>query len=122
MYEAGIGIDPLMPTSAYVNELGYMELDKRGAELLFQVLTEREEKQASPSPPTSPSAKRTCSRELVSGGTEVARVPRRAVVGRLNLVKAGNFRAAGSAGFPLPGIPVRHRNGGLWYWLFRYAE
>jgi hypothetical protein len=25
-------------------ELGYMELDKRGAELLFQVLTEREEK------------------------------------------------------------------------------
>jgi chromosomal replication initiation ATPase DnaA len=27
-----------------VDELGYMELDKRGAELLFQVLTEREEK------------------------------------------------------------------------------
>jgi DNA replication protein DnaC len=26
------------------DELGYMELDKRGAELLFQVLTEREEK------------------------------------------------------------------------------
>jgi DNA replication protein DnaC len=25
-------------------ELGYMELDRRGAELLFQVLTEREEK------------------------------------------------------------------------------
>ena len=27
-----------------MDELGYMELDKRGAELLFQVLTEREEK------------------------------------------------------------------------------
>jgi DNA replication protein DnaC len=27
-----------------VDELGYMELDRRGAELLFQVLTEREEK------------------------------------------------------------------------------
>ena len=26
-----------------IDELGYMELDKRGAELLFQVLTEREE-------------------------------------------------------------------------------
>jgi hypothetical protein len=28
----------------YVDELGYMELDRRGAELLFQVPTEREEK------------------------------------------------------------------------------
>jgi DNA replication protein DnaC len=27
-----------------IDELGSMELDKRGAELLFQVLTEREEK------------------------------------------------------------------------------
>jgi DNA replication protein DnaC len=27
-----------------VDELGYMELDRRGAELRFQVLTEREEK------------------------------------------------------------------------------
>ncbi len=27
-----------------LDELGYMELDRRGAELLFQVLTEREEK------------------------------------------------------------------------------
>ena len=27
-----------------IDELGYMELDKRGAEMLFQVLTEREEK------------------------------------------------------------------------------
>ena len=29
-----------------IDELGYMELDRRGAELLFQVLTEREEKSA----------------------------------------------------------------------------
>jgi DNA replication protein DnaC len=28
------------------DELGYLELDRRGAELLFQVLTEREEKSA----------------------------------------------------------------------------
>ena len=27
-----------------IDELGYMELDRRGAEMLFQVLTEREEK------------------------------------------------------------------------------
>ncbi|MDP9989498.1 DNA replication protein DnaC [Arthrobacter oryzae] len=27
-----------------IDELGYMELDRRGAEFLFQVLTEREEK------------------------------------------------------------------------------
>jgi DNA replication protein DnaC len=39
-----------------IDELGYMELDKRGAELLFQVLTEREEKPPSRSPRTSPSA------------------------------------------------------------------
>jgi DNA replication protein DnaC len=30
--------------SSSPDELGYMELDRRGAELLFQVLTEREEK------------------------------------------------------------------------------
>lgn len=32
-----------------IDELGYKELDRRGTELLFQVLTEREEKTASPS-------------------------------------------------------------------------
>jgi len=31
-------------TNAIPDELRYMALDKRGAELLFQVLTEREEK------------------------------------------------------------------------------
>ena len=29
-----------------LDELGYLELDRRGAELLFQVLTEREERSA----------------------------------------------------------------------------
>ncbi len=36
-----------------IDELGYMELDRRGAELLFQVLTERKRKTASRSPPTN---------------------------------------------------------------------
>ncbi len=36
-----------------IDELGYMELDRRGAELLFQVLTEREGPTRSRSPPTS---------------------------------------------------------------------
>jgi DNA replication protein DnaC len=35
-----------------IDELGYMELDRRGAELLFQVLTEWRRKPASPSPAT----------------------------------------------------------------------
>ena len=39
-----------------LDELGYMELDRRGAELLFQVLTEREERPPSRSPATTPSA------------------------------------------------------------------
>jgi DNA replication protein DnaC len=30
--------------SIIVDELGYLQLDRRGAELLFQVLTEREER------------------------------------------------------------------------------
>ena len=37
-----------------IDELGYMELDRRGAELLFQVLTEREEKNGVA--PSAPSA------------------------------------------------------------------
>ena len=36
-----------------IDELGYMELDRRGAELLFQVLTEREEYNSIASPQTS---------------------------------------------------------------------
>jgi hypothetical protein len=43
-----------------LDELGYMELDRRGAELLFQVLTEREER----------SAVGIASNELFSGWTK----------------------------------------------------
>jgi IstB-like ATP binding protein len=43
-----------------LDELGYMELDRRGAELLFQVLTEREER----------SAVAIASNELFSGWTK----------------------------------------------------
>ena len=39
-----------------IDELGYMELDRRGAELLFQVLTERRKRRVSRSRPTSRSA------------------------------------------------------------------
>jgi len=70
-----------------IDELGYMELDRRGAELLFQVLTEREEKNRSPSPPMNHFPKRTCSREPVSGDTEAARVRERGSV-RVRCVSA----------------------------------
>lgn len=51
-----------------LDELGYLELDCRGAELLFQVLTDSpngKRKPRSRSPPTKASAKRTCSGELM---------------------------------------------------------
>lgn len=38
-----------------IDEQGYLELDRRGAEMLFQVLSEREGRTAWPSPPTHPS-------------------------------------------------------------------
>jgi DNA replication protein DnaC len=38
-----------------IDELGYMGLDRRGAELLFQVLTERGKRTLWRSPPTNPS-------------------------------------------------------------------
>src|SRR5215472_17568535 len=50
-----------------LDELGYMELDRRGAELLFQVLTEREERSAIAIASNEPFSKahmfpRTCAR------------------------------------------------------------
>ncbi|WP_021591890.1 ATP-binding protein [Actinomadura welshii] len=42
-FEANPNIQPAVDLLC-IDELGYMELDKRGADLLFQVLTEREEK------------------------------------------------------------------------------
>src|SRR5882757_8458178 len=58
-----------------LDELGYMELDRRGAELLFQVLTEREEK----------SAVAIASNEPFSGWTKTFTDPRlcAAIVDRL---------------------------------------
>jgi DNA replication protein DnaC len=58
-----------------IDELGYMELDKRGAELLFQVLTEREEKNSIA----------TASNESFSGWTKTFTDPRlcAAIVDRL---------------------------------------
>lgn len=56
-----------------LDELGYMELDKRGAGLLFQVLTEREEKNAIA----------TASNEAFSGWTKTFTDPCAAIVDRL---------------------------------------
>jgi DNA replication protein DnaC len=68
-----------------IDELGYMELDKRGAELLFQVLTEREEK----------ASVAIASNEAFSGWTKTFTDPRlcAAIVDRLtfggNIVETG---------------------------------
>lgn len=48
-----------------------MELDRLGAELIFQVLTEREEKNCVAIAPKESFGKRTCSGELVRGGAEI---------------------------------------------------
>jgi DNA replication protein len=58
-----------------IDELGYMELDRRGAELLFQVLTEREEK----------NSVAVASNEAFSGWTKTFTDPRlcAAIVDRL---------------------------------------
>ncbi|MFH9008580.1 IS21-like element helper ATPase IstB [Streptomyces afghaniensis] len=60
-----------------IDELGYMELDRRGAELLFQVLTEREEK----------NSVAIASNESFSGWTKTFTDPRlcAAIVDRLTL-------------------------------------
>ena len=66
-------------------ELGYMELDKRGADLLFQVLTEREEK----------NSVAIASNESFSGWTKTFTDPRlcAAIVDRLtfggNIIETG---------------------------------
>ena len=68
-----------------IDELGYMELDKRGAELLFQVLTEREEK----------NSVAIASNESFSGWTKTFTNPRlcAAIVDRLtfgaNIIETG---------------------------------
>ena len=74
-----------------VDELGYMELDKRGAELLFQVLTEREEK----------NSVAIASNESFSGWTKTFTDPRlcAAIVDRLTF--GGNIIETGTDSYRL---------------------
>jgi DNA replication protein DnaC len=74
-----------------IDELGYMELDKRGAELLFQVLTEREEK----------ASVAIASNEAFSGWTKTFTDPRlcAAIVDRLTF--GGNIIETGTDSFRL---------------------
>ncbi len=75
-----------------IDELGYIALDKRGAELLFQVLTEREEK----------ASVAIASNEAFSGWTKTFTDPRlcAAIVDRLtfggNIIETGtdSYRVA----------------------------
>ena len=73
------------------DELGYMELDRRGAELLFQVLTEREER----------SAVAIASNEPFSGWTKTFTDPRlcAAIVDRLTF--AGQIIETGTVSYRL---------------------
>ena len=74
-----------------IDELGYMELDRRGAELLFQVLTEREEK----------NSVAIASNESFSGWTKTFTDPRlcAAIVDRLTF--GGNIVETGTTSYRL---------------------
>ena len=74
-----------------IDELGYMELDKRGAELLFQVLTEREEN----------NSVAIASNESFSGWTKTFTDPRlcAAIVDRLTF--GGNILETGTDSYRL---------------------
>ena len=73
-----------------IDELGYMELDRRGAELLFQVLTEREENSVA-----------IASNESFSGWTRTFTDPRlcAAIVDRLTF--GGNIIDTGTHSYRL---------------------
>jgi DNA replication protein DnaC len=74
-----------------IDELGYMELDRRGAELLFQALTEREKK----------ASVAIASNESFAGWTKTFAAPRlcAAIVDRL--IFGGNIIETGTAFFRL---------------------
>ena len=80
-----------MPRSGEIDELGYLQLDRRGAELLFQVLTEREER----------SAIAIASNEPFSSWTKTFTDPRlcAAIVDRLTF--AGQIIETGSTSYRL---------------------
>ncbi|KPI32883.1 IstB domain protein ATP-binding protein [Actinobacteria bacterium OV450] len=84
-----------------IDELGYMELDRRGAELLFQVLTEREEK----------NSVAIASNESFSGWTKTFTDPRlcAAIVDRLTF--GGDIIETGSDSYRLatPGPALSSR-------------
>ena len=82
-----------------LDELGYMELDRRGAELLFQVLTEREE--------TASVA--IASNESFSGWTKTFTDPRlcAAIVDRLTF--GGNIIETGTDSYRLRTTQARHQ-------------
>lgn len=80
-----------------IDELGYMELDRRGAELLFQVLTEREEK----------NSVAIASNESFSGWTKTFTDPRlcAAIVDRLTF--GGHIVETGSQSYRLASTLAR---------------
>jgi DNA replication protein DnaC len=82
-----------------IDELGYMELDKRGAELLFQVLTEREEK----------NSVAIASNESFGGWTKTFTDPRlcAAIVDRLTF--GGNIIETGTDSYRLRVTQARHQ-------------
>ncbi len=84
-----------------LDELGYMELDRRGAELLFQVLTEREER----------SAIAIASNEPFSGWTKTFTDPRlcAAIVERLTF--AGQIIETGTTSYRLAHARQRRADG-----------
>jgi DNA replication protein DnaC len=85
-----------------LDELGYMELDKRGAELLFQVLTEREEK----------TAIAIASNDSFSGWTKTFTDPRlcAAIVDRLTF--GGNIIETGTSSYRLAHARAQRQSGG----------
>jgi DNA replication protein DnaC len=74
-----------------VDELSYTELDKRGAELLFQVLTEREER----------SAVAIASNEPFGGWTKTFTDPRLGVAIVDRLMFAGQIIETGTTSYRL---------------------
>ena len=85
-----------------LDELGYMELDRRGAELLFQVLTEREEK----------TAVAIASNDSFSGWTKTFTDPRlcAAIVDRLTF--GGNIIETGTSSYRLAHARTKRKTGG----------
>ncbi|WP_440103655.1 IS21-like element helper ATPase IstB [Streptosporangium sp. H16] len=81
-----------------IDELGYVELDRRGAELLFQVLTEREEK----------SSVAIASNETFSGWTKTFTDPRlcAAIVDRLTF--GGTIIETGTDSYRLAHTKAQH--------------